>query len=283
MKSEYEQGQMISEIRAMRSLDRCEGTVRLYKVFESDNYLNLLMEYQQGGCLSDILDKPDCHLSEESIKLVTEQLLLTIDFMTRRGIVHRDLKPDNVLLFSKEPGTFDIRVADFGYALELKDQGKMENILVCGTPGYIAPEGISGRGLSLKTDIFSVGAILFNMLTRKPLFSGDEYMELMLQNKRCQWDNIDHRLRHCSLKARDLVTWLLTKDPSKRPTAKQALHHRWFNNHRVGITTSLNLNRVLASKPNPTLQEIQEVLNSPEPGEQIDPFKRADDPLRQKR
>jgi serine/threonine protein kinase len=45
MKSDYEQGQMISEIRAMRSLDRCEGTVRLFKVFESDNYLNLLMEY----------------------------------------------------------------------------------------------------------------------------------------------------------------------------------------------------------------------------------------------
>ena len=153
----------------------------------------------------------------------------------------------------------------------------MENLLVCGTPGYIAPEGISGKGISTKTDIFSVGAILFNMLTLKPLFSGDEYLELMLQNKRCQWDNIDHRLRHCSLKARDLVTWLLTKDPSRRPTAKQALQHRWFKNHRVGITTSLNLNRVLASKRNPTLQEIQEVLNSPEPAEQIEPFKKAEE------
>lgn len=112
--------------------------------------------------------------------MITEQLLLTIDFMRRKGIVHRDLKPDNVLLYSKEDGAFDIRVADFGYALKLKDQGKMESQLVCGTPGYIAPEGISGKGFSNKTDIFSVGAILFNMLTLKPLFAGADYLELML-------------------------------------------------------------------------------------------------------
>jgi serine/threonine protein kinase len=59
-----------------------------------------------------------------------------------------------------------VRVADFGYALNLRDKGKMESVLVCGTPGYIAPESISGKGISSKTDIFSVGVILFAMLTK---------------------------------------------------------------------------------------------------------------------
>ena len=164
-KTEYEQGQMISEIRTMRSLDRCEGSVRLFKVFESDNYLNLLMEYQQGGSLSALLENKNAKLTDDTARVITEQLLLTVDFMTKMGIVHRDLKPENILLYFKDPKVFDVRVADFGYALKLKDQGKMENILVCGTPGYIAPEGISGKGLSAKTDIFSIGAILFGMLT----------------------------------------------------------------------------------------------------------------------
>lgn len=55
-------------------------------------------------------------MGEDDIRTVCAQILLTLDFMNRKGIIHRDLKPENILLNSKENGVFDVRIADFGYA-----------------------------------------------------------------------------------------------------------------------------------------------------------------------
>lgn len=166
------------------------------------------MEYEEGGTLGDILEN-HVMLSEENTRIIIEQLLLTVDFMSRKGIIHRDLKPENVLLNSKAEGVYDVRIADFGFATKVMDQNSPhENeskTIVCGTPGYIAPEAIAGKGCSLKSDIFSVGSILFNMLTLKNLFSGSDYKTVMLKNRDCDWDNLSQRLRNCSNHAKDLV------------------------------------------------------------------------------
>lgn len=106
---------MINEIRIQRTLKHCGNTIKLFKIFESENYLNLLMEYEEGGTLGDILEQ-HIHLQEDNARIIIEQLLLTIDFMGRKGIIHRDLKPENVLLNSKAEGVYDIRIADFGFA-----------------------------------------------------------------------------------------------------------------------------------------------------------------------
>lgn len=92
---------MVNEIRIMRSLKLCGNVLRLHKIYESDHYINLLMDYQEGGTLSSILSKKERVLSEDDIRLIMEQLLLTLDFMALKNIIHRDLKPDNILLSSK--------------------------------------------------------------------------------------------------------------------------------------------------------------------------------------
>jgi serine/threonine protein kinase len=106
---------MINEIRIQRELRKCGNTIRLFKIFESETYLNLLMEYEEGGTLGEVLEKHE-RLSEENARIIIEQLLLSIDFMSRKGIIHRDLKPENILLNSKREGIYDIRIADFGFA-----------------------------------------------------------------------------------------------------------------------------------------------------------------------
>lgn len=92
--------------------------------------------------------------------------------MQKRNIIHRDLKPDNILLNSNAKGHYDVRIADFGFALRNPGRDNLLNCFICGTPGYIPPEVLRGKDYNLKSDIFSVGSILFNILTGKMLFCG---------------------------------------------------------------------------------------------------------------
>lgn len=94
------------------------------------------------------------------------QLLLTVDFMNKRGIIHRDLKPDNVLisLTSQKTNLLHIKIMDFGLAETLVNDEE-QLMLVCGTPTYIAPEVLKKHGYGLKADIFAIGSILFNLVT----------------------------------------------------------------------------------------------------------------------
>lgn len=195
------------------------------------------------------------------------QLLLTIDFMTRKGVIHRDIKPENILLNSKEPGVFDIRLADFGFATVL-EAGQHDTIssneakFVCGTPGYIPPEAIQGKGYSRKSDIFSAGSIFFSILTLKNLFYGKDYNTLMLLNKKCDLSELETQMRGCSLDAKNLCRQLLNPDPTKRISATQALKHTWFAKEKNPLRNSMTLNKIIANKMGGSVSNMQsEVCN----------------------
>jgi calcium/calmodulin-dependent protein kinase I len=95
-----------------------------------------------------------------------------MDFFTIKKIVHRDIKLENVLIKSIEDSTqYEVRIADFGLAVfNPKDELLQQK---CGTPGYVAPEIFYGEGYSYKADMFSLGVVLFNLLTGCFLFSGE--------------------------------------------------------------------------------------------------------------
>ncbi len=101
--------------------------------------------------------------------------------MARKSLIHRDLKPENILLHSRSKGNFDIRIADFGFALDLSKPTECANsqTYICGTPGYMAPEAALGRGYSLKSDIFSIGSIFYSILTLRNLFPGKDHDTIM--------------------------------------------------------------------------------------------------------
>ena len=153
--------------------------------------------------------------------------------MERKGFVHRDLKPDNILLNSKDENICDVRIADFGFAVKMVDIPR-DSKYIFGTPGYIPPEALKGLGYNLKSDIFSVGAILYNILTRRPLFTGKTEGEALYRNKKCNLDPIK-KSTSLSMKAKDLLKLLLCEDPEKRPRAAEALKHGWFKKERENL------------------------------------------------
>lgn len=75
------------------------------------------MEFQEGGTLQDLINKKERDIKESDARVIAAQLLLTLDFMVRLNIVHRDLKPENILLNSREDRVYDVRIADFGFAM----------------------------------------------------------------------------------------------------------------------------------------------------------------------
>eukprot|EP00347_Sterkiella_histriomuscorum_P016651 403352375 len=142
--------------------------------------------------------------------------------------MHRDLKLANILLTSKAPGSYDLRIADFGLACELRNDGK--TLERCGTPTYIAPEILQGQDYNTKVDIFSLGSIMFNLISGRYLFSNDGNgpENIIYLNKMCDLTHISQYTQGVSDEARDLLFKLLEKNPQNRISPRDALMHPWF-------------------------------------------------------
>lgn len=88
--------------------------------------------------------------------------------MHKKNILHRDIKPNNILVVSDE--SLHVCITDLGMACRADDEDQI--CLSCGTPGYIGPEILRRKKFTQKADIFSIGAIMYNLVTLRPLFSG---------------------------------------------------------------------------------------------------------------
>lgn len=95
----------------------------------------------------------------------------------QKGIIHRDIKLENILLINKS--VLQIGIIDFGFAI---CKNEVEACIKCGTPGYCAPESLIDARYSEKSDIFSIGCILYNMLAGEYLFNGKNMKEICLNN-----------------------------------------------------------------------------------------------------
>ena len=153
-------------------------------------------------------------------------------------IAHRDLKvlfnifiqPENLLLSSKDQN-YLIKVSDFGLA---KFQiPKQLMYTACGTPAYVAPEVLEGKGYDLKVDCWSLGVIIYVMLCGFPPFYDEENEKMFELIKKCQYDFPSPFWDDISSSAKDLISKLLVTDPKKRLSVEEALKHEWL----VGRTT----------------------------------------------
>ena len=204
------------------ALEQCVSVVRLLHLFEDEDHIYMVLEYQPNGTLLKTL-KSNQKFNEPDVRVIIEQMLLALDYLERKKVVHRDLKPDNVLINSIEDNSeYEIRIADFGFAVFTpKDQLLTHK---CGTPGYVAPEMfMRDDGYSYKADVFSLGALFFNLLTGRYLFSGENMEQTLRRNVRCDISGISKYISNMSKNCKDLLIWMLKPDPDQRPTAREAL------------------------------------------------------------
>ena len=152
----------------------------IVSVYDSDRDLDiayLVMEYIQGEDLKHHLDKGIRYSLEKSLKMVRD-LLSALDYAHKQGIVHRDVKPANLLI---EPGG-RVKLTDFGVA-RIQDSGEATRTQgnMVGTLKYMSPEQVQGQKIDSRADLFSVGVVLYQLLTDKRPFDGDNDFSIIHQ------------------------------------------------------------------------------------------------------
>lgn len=213
------------EIRSMKLLSGHESFVKLYESYDEEKFYYLVIELISGGELFDRIVEKEKYTEREARRVI-RQLTHAIAFAHSQGVAHRDLKPENVLLKNREDDT-SIKVADLGFAkIVTKDNPLMTT--PCGTPGYVAPEILSGRPYGLQADIWSLGVIFFILLSGYPPFADEDQKRLFEQIKAAAYSFADPVWDSISDMAKDLIAKILVPDPARRLKASEILRHPWM-------------------------------------------------------
>ena len=236
------------EIDILRSLDH-PNIVKYFETYEDECYLHIVMEYIAGDNLFRVLtDQKGFKFTERTISKIMTCLLKAVLFLHHNGIIHRDIKPENIVFV--EPNNFNaLKLIDFG--LSIQQNAKKDNRRV-GTPYYMAPEMVRGN-FNYASDVWSIGVILFIMVTGKQPFRGKSKEEVFEKIKRGAYDKNTLTRAKCSKEVKDLIKKMLVTEHSKRITVESALDHIWFKQ----FEKNKNINLVVDQEIIDSLKQFQ--------------------------
>ncbi|KAI0708507.1 Pkinase-domain-containing protein [Earliella scabrosa] len=224
-----------NEIAVLKKVSKGHrNIVTLHDYFETAHNLYLCFDLCTGGELFDRICAKGNYYEEDAAALV-RTIMGAVKYIHECGIVHRDLKPENLLFRTKDEDA-DIMIADFGLS-RVMDEDKFHLLTeICGTPGYMAPEIFKKTGHGKPVDVWAMGVITYFLLCGYTPFDRDtqqEEMEAIIAGDyrfepgtepvftEEYWANVSET-------ARDFVSECLTIDPASRPTAAEALQHKWL-------------------------------------------------------
>lgn len=203
---------------------RHENVIQLHELYKTRDYFYVVLEKLNGGELFDRICEVEVY-TEMHARNVCRTVFEAVAYCHSQHVAHRDLKPENLLLVSREEDS-QVKIADFGFAKRVPRLNSLTTR--CGTPSHMAPEIVNGIPHDERVDNWSLGVIMFTLLGGYNPFM-EHTTHLTLQNVRQgyyqfdpeYWDGI-------SPDAKKLLNGLLTREPNKRTTVKEALVHPWI-------------------------------------------------------
>ena len=206
-----------------------KNVVNFLRAFSFFNSTYLVLEICPNGSLMDMVKRRK-GLTEPEVRFYSVQIAGAIKYMHGKGIIHRDLKMGNIFLDSK----MNAKIGDFGLAALLvtgRDMQTIRRTTLCGTPNYIAPEILQKgkKGHDHMVDIWSLGIIMFAMLTSKPPFQSSTTDEIYrrARERDYEWPIAETSHKYISQEAKDLVATMLT-DADERPDPDVIIEHPFF-------------------------------------------------------
>jgi len=216
-----QQGHIMSEKDVMAQLKH-PFLINLYQTFKDSDRLYFLLEPVLGGELFSFL-RNQTLFTEETSRFYAANVLLAFEYMHSFDIVYRDLKPENLLIDEKGY----IKITDFGFAKEISS-GRTWTL--CGTPDYLAPEIVAGKGHGKGVDWWTLGILIYEMLASYPPFYDRDTMKTYqkIMTGAIEWPE------HFSRPATSIIKKLLYRRPTRRlgvvkGGAMLIKNHMWFN------------------------------------------------------
>lgn len=203
-----------AEVRTARQVSH-PNVCRVFDIGEIDGRHFLSMEFIDGDDLSSLLRRVGRLSSERAVEIARE-LCIGLSAIHNAGILHRDFKPANVIVDGKGKA----RITDFGIA-GLESEIARDRLRV-GTPAYMSPEQIAGKDVSARSDIYSLGLVLYEIFTGKQAFTADSIHELIRKHQTETPTNPSEYVKGIDPLVESAIARCLEKDPKDRP--ESALH-----------------------------------------------------------
>ncbi|HYX76375.1 MAG TPA: serine/threonine-protein kinase, partial [Gaiellaceae bacterium] len=192
--------------------------VRVYDVGENDGLPFIAMEYVEGETLADLLRRRGRLEPGEAVALAL-QACAGLETAHEAGLVHRDVKPQNLLV--TPAGT--LKIADFGIARSLDGTQLTQAGTVLGTAAYLAPEQAAGETVTAAADVYSLGAVLYELLTGRPPYVADSLAELAARQQKGAVTPVRELAPAVPAATEDAVMHALARDAAYRPRSAEAL------------------------------------------------------------
>lgn len=205
----------LDEVRVSRQVSH-PNVCRVYDIGEHDGHHYISMEYVDGEDLASLIRRIG-RLSEDKANEIARQICAGLAAAHAKGIVHRDLKPSNVMI----DGRGQVRITDFGLA-GLAEGFAGEEIRV-GTPAYMSPEQIAGTEVTVRSDIYSLGLVLYELFTGKAAFVGKTMADLSRQHLETMPSTPSTVVPGFDPRVDRVILRCLEKDPSLRPATALAV------------------------------------------------------------
>ncbi|KAI8139428.1 kinase-like domain-containing protein [Fennellomyces sp. T-0311] len=210
--------EIMQEVDLLKDMDN-PNIVRYLGSVQDESHLNIVLEYIENGSILSTL-KAFGHLPEKLVASYTRKILCGLAYLHEHEVAHCDLKAANILTTK----TGDVKLTDFGVSLNLRIK-QDEMGAPAGTPNWMAPEVIELKGASTKSDIWSLGCTIIEMITGKP-----PYADMIAMSALYHIVEDDHPpIPECI--SESLQTFLracFQKDPTDRPTAQELIQHTWL-------------------------------------------------------
>ncbi|KAK8711409.1 hypothetical protein V6N13_146691 [Hibiscus sabdariffa] len=227
---------LLKEISILSTINH-PNIIRLFEAIETEDRIFLVLEYCDGGDLAAYINRHG-KVSEEIARHFMRELAAGLQVLQEKHLIHRDLKPQNLLLSTKG-ATPQLKIGDFGFARSLTPEDLAATL--CGSPLYMAPEIIQNKKYDAKADLWSVGAILFQLVTGKPPFDGNNHLQLfenILRSTKLQFpEGAVHELHPDCV---DLCRSLLRHNPVERLTFREFFKHKFLGETSKKVDAELH-------------------------------------------
>lgn len=265
------------EAMSAASLSSHPNIVDVYDVGQDGDLNYIVMELIEGQDLKAMIDAEAPILPDTALQII-EQAAEGLDYAHRRGLIHRDVKPQNILITP----TGQIRITDFGIAKSHLSTAVTQAGMTFGTADYISPEQAQGLAATPQSDIYSLGVVLFEMLTGRLPFVADTPMAVALQHIQHAPPSLRQLNPSLPPTLDALVLRAIAKDPAQRPAsaAQFAQELRDFRSGRMQQTVAVPVNPAprqpaqRTAQPTPLRLDPDATMINPAPQPQPQPQRR---------